>query len=64
MEKVIEKDMLVRGLNRIDAQDRSLWGFGCKNRLTPTCGKNMPGSRKKDLTALLEQMDEEIYYNK
>ena len=31
-KEVVQKDMLVRGLKRTDAQDCSLWRFGWMNR--------------------------------
>ena len=33
-KKVVEKDMLERGLRRADAPDRSLQKLGCKNPLS------------------------------
>jgi len=39
-------DMTVRGLNRSNAVDRTLWRLGCRNRLTSACGDNKPGSRQ------------------
>jgi len=38
--------MKVRGLKRSDAVDRTLWRLGCRNRPTPACGDNKPGSRQ------------------
>ena len=40
---------------RVDSQDRSLWRLGCKNRLTPTCVQNKPGTKrnKKFVSALV-----------
>ena len=44
-KEVVENHMLVRGLRRTNAQDRSLWKLDCKNRPTSACSKNKPGSR-------------------
>ena len=59
-KKVVEKHMLMRGLIRTDAQDRFLWRFGCKNRLTLLARQTnwVPGGQK-DLPALLEQMNDD-----
>ena len=46
MKRVVEKDMLAKGLKRTDAQDRSLWTLGCKNLLDNACGENKPGFRR------------------
>jgi len=40
-------DMKVTGLKRSDAMDRTHWRLGCRNRLTPACGDNKPGSMQK-----------------
>jgi len=45
-KEVIDVDMKVRGLKRSDAVDRTLWELGCRNRPTPACGDNKPGSRQ------------------
>jgi len=39
-------NMIVRGLKRSDAVDRTHWRLGCRNRLTPACEDNKPGSRQ------------------
>jgi len=36
----------IRSLKRSDAVDRTLWRLGCRNRSTPACGDNKPGSRQ------------------
>ena len=46
-KKVVESDMIARGLQRLDAQDRERWRLGCKNRLTPACGEHLLGSRNR-----------------
>ena len=45
-KEVVEKNMLITGLKRTDAQKRSLWRLGCKNRFTPARRKNKPDSKK------------------
>jgi len=39
-------NMKVRGLKRSDAVNRTLWRLGYRNRLTPACRDNKPGSRQ------------------
>ena len=46
-KEVLECDMTARGLQRLDTQDRGRWQLGCKNQLTPACGKPLLGSRSK-----------------
>ena len=46
-KEVLECDMIARGLQRLDAQDRERWRQGCKNRLTTACGKHLLGSRNR-----------------
>ena len=59
-EEAVERVKPMRGLKRTDAQDRSLWRLGCKNRFTPARGENNPGlKRMKDLSALPKQMDDD-----
>ena len=45
-KEVLECDMTARGLQRLDAQDRERWRLGCKNQLTPACGKTSAGLQK------------------
>ena len=46
-KKALECDMIARGLQRLDAQDRERWQLGCKNRLTHACRKHLLGSRNR-----------------
>ena len=46
-KKVVQSDIIARGLQRLDAQDRERWRLGCKNRLTPACGEHLLGSRNR-----------------
>ena len=50
-KEVLECDMTARGLQRLDAQDRERWRLGCKNQLTPACGKPLlcSGNRRKHI---------------
>ena len=41
-KEVKEKDMLIRGLKRVNAQVCCLWKLGCKKQLTPACEENIP----------------------
>ena len=43
-----EMYMLVRGLKRPNAQDRSLQRLGCKNRLTPDCREKQTAFQKEE----------------
>jgi len=45
-KEVIDVNMKVRGLKRSNAVDRTFWSLGCRNRLTPACGDNKPGSKQ------------------
>ena len=58
-EEVLELDMIARGLQRLDAQDCALWRLNCKTRLTPTCWKNLLGSRNEGRCTLQEQNDDD-----
>ena len=54
--------MAARGLQRLDAQDHERWRLGCKNWLTPACGKHLLGSRIEGST-FLEQNDNDDFTN-
>ena len=46
-KKVLECDVIARGLQKLDAQDRERWRLGCKNRMTPACREHLLGSRNR-----------------
>ena len=46
-KEVLECDMIVRGLQRFDAQNRKRRRLGCKKKLTPACGEHLLGSRNR-----------------
>ena len=46
-KEVLECDVIARGLQRLDTQDRERWRLGSKNRLTHTCGERLLGSRNR-----------------
>ena len=46
-KEVLECDMIARGLQRLDAQDRESLPLGCKNCLIPACGKHLLGSKNR-----------------
>jgi len=48
--EVVEKDMELRGLERVDAQERTRWRRGCKNRPTPASGECVPGPVRRNQT--------------
>ena len=58
-KEVLECDMIARGLQRLNAQDRERWRPVCENRMTPTCTscrEHLLGSRNRKYI-LLEQND-------
>ena len=56
-KEVLKRDMIARGLQRLNAQDRERWRVGCKRRLTPACEEHLLGSRNRN--TLLEQEDDD-----
>ena len=58
-KEVLERDMTAGGLQRLDAQDRERWRLGCKNQLTPACGK-LCWAPEIEESIFLEQNDDDI----
>ena len=48
-KEVLKYDMIARGLQRLNAQDRERWQPCCKNRLPHACGENLMGFRNRRL---------------
>ena len=46
MERCCKKGYAGHRLKETDAEERSFWRLGCKNRLTPADWENKPGSRR------------------
>ena len=52
-KEVMECDIIARGLQRLEAQNRERWGLSCENWLTPECGEHLLGfkNRRKHIPA-------------